>query len=78
MYGWLFRRLPGPLWVRVLLTVVLLAALVVVLFGWVFPAVAPYLPFNDGLVGAAGPESGAVGAESVEASPESGELSRRS
>jgi len=60
MYGWLFRHLPGPLWLRVLLTVVLLAALVVVLFGWVFPAVAPYLPFNDGLVGAAGAESGAL------------------
>jgi hypothetical protein len=27
----------------------------VVLFGWVFPAVAPHLPFNDGLVGAAPP-----------------------
>ncbi|MDN5899091.1 MAG: hypothetical protein L0H74_03395 [Brachybacterium sp.] len=55
MYGWLFRRLPGPLWVRVLLTVVLVVALIVALFAWVFPAIAPSLPFNDGMVGALPP-----------------------
>ncbi|MEO2095971.1 hypothetical protein ACIGH6_13060 [Brachybacterium paraconglomeratum] len=53
MYAWLFRHLPGPLWVRILLTVLVLAAIIVALFGWVFPAIAPYMPFNDGLVGAA-------------------------
>lgn len=53
MYAWLFRHLPGPLWARILLTVLLLAAVVVALFGWGFPAIAPYMPFNDGLVGAA-------------------------
>lgn len=53
MYGWLFRHLPGPLWMRIVLTVLLLAAVVVTLFGWVFPAIAPYMPFNDGLVGGA-------------------------
>ncbi|GAA1483548.1 hypothetical protein [Brachybacterium fresconis] len=51
MYAWLFRHLPGPLWARILLVVVVLAAIVVVLFGWVFPAIAPLMPFNDGLVG---------------------------
>lgn len=51
MYGWMFRHLPGPLWVRVLITLLSLAAIIVVLFGWVFPAIAPYMPFNDGLVG---------------------------
>lgn len=54
MYAWMFRHLPGPLWARIGITVVLLAALIVVLFAWVFPAIAPYMPFNDGLVGAAG------------------------
>ena len=59
MYGWLFRHLPGPLWVRILLAVLLLAAMIVALFGWVFPAIAPYiLPFNDGLVGAPEPGDG--------------------
>ena len=55
MYAWLFRHLPGPRWVRILLAVLLLAAVVVVLFGWVFPAVAPHLPLDDGTVGAALP-----------------------
>lgn len=55
MYGWLFRHLPGPLWVRILLTLLLLAGVIVLLFGWVFPAIAPYMPFNDGLVGSPAP-----------------------
>ncbi|MBE9403457.1 hypothetical protein M4D54_10785 [Brachybacterium sp. p3-SID1565] len=58
MYAWMFRRLPGPLWVRILITLVILAALVVVLFGWVFPAISPYMPFNDGLVGSPSPGAG--------------------
>src|SRR5699024_2708151 len=48
MYAWLFRHLPGPLWVRIVIVVLLLAAIVAALFGWVFPALAPYLPFDDG------------------------------
>lgn len=55
MYGWLFRHLPGPLWARILLTLLLLAVVIVVLFAWVFPAIAPHMPFNDGLIGAAPP-----------------------
>lgn len=55
MYAWLFRRLPGPLWVRILLAVLLVAAVVVALFAWVFPAIAPLLPVEDGMVGAAAP-----------------------
>ncbi len=47
MYGALWRRLPGPLAVRLLLVLLLLAVVVAVLFGWVFPAVGPHLPFND-------------------------------
>lgn len=56
MYAWLFRHLPGPLWARILLTAGLLAAVVVVLFGWVFPAIAPLLPVDDGVVDAAARE----------------------
>jgi hypothetical protein len=33
--------------VRLLLVVVLVAAGVAACFLWVFPAVAPYVPFND-------------------------------
>jgi hypothetical protein len=50
MYGFIWRHLPGPLLVRILLALVLLAAVVAVLFLWVFPAVAPIMPFNNGTV----------------------------
>ena len=40
MYGWLFRRLPGPLWVRIFLAAVLIAAAVLVLMEYVFPWLA--------------------------------------
>jgi hypothetical protein len=50
MYGFIWRHLPGPVAVRVLLALVLLAAAVAVLFVWVFPAVAPIMPFNNGTV----------------------------
>jgi hypothetical protein len=37
MYRALWRVLPGPVWVRILLVLVLLVAVVFVLFTWVFP-----------------------------------------
>ena len=37
MYVALWRILPGPLWVRILLVLVLLAAVLFVLATWVFP-----------------------------------------
>jgi len=48
MYAWLFRRLPGPLPVRVVLALLLLAGVVVALFRWGFPAVAPALGWLTG------------------------------
>lgn len=54
MYGWLYRILPGPWWVRSLILLLLFVAVVAVLFTWVFPAIAPYMPFNQGTVGEAG------------------------
>ena len=50
MYGFVWRHLPGPLVVRIGLALVLLAAVVAVLFVWVFPTVAPHMPFNNGTV----------------------------
>lgn len=47
MYGALWRILPGPAWVRVLILLVLVAAVVAACFTWVFPALAPYMPFNQ-------------------------------
>ena len=37
MYGALWRVLPGPVWVRILLVLILLVSVVFVLFTWVFP-----------------------------------------
>lgn len=37
MYAALWRVLPGPVWVRILLVLVLLTAVLYVLATWVFP-----------------------------------------
>ena len=51
MYAALWRLLPGPRWLKAVEALVLVALVVAVLFQWVFPAVAPVLPFNDNTVG---------------------------
>ncbi|MDO5501867.1 MAG: hypothetical protein Q4G67_01715 [Actinomycetia bacterium] len=51
MYAALWRSLPGPWPVKVLIALVLFAAIVFALFTWVFPELAPYVPFNDTTVG---------------------------
>jgi hypothetical protein len=58
LYAAIWRALPGPLAVRVLLAILLAAVVVAVLFLWVFPHVAPYMPFNDNTVGSAGAAGG--------------------
>ncbi|MFE3765445.1 hypothetical protein ACFXPI_27210 [Streptomyces sp. NPDC059104] len=47
MYGWLWRRLPGPFPVRALTAAAAGAAVVIVLFRYVFPWAEPLLPFGD-------------------------------
>ena len=39
MYGALWRILPGPIWVRILILVVLAAVILTALVIWVFPYV---------------------------------------
>jgi hypothetical protein len=46
-YGLVWRLLPGPVPVKILVALVLLAAIVWALFTWVFPELAPLMPFND-------------------------------
>ncbi|MEU5691087.1 hypothetical protein [Actinosynnema sp. NPDC020468] len=46
MYGWIWRHLPGPVPVRVLEALVLVAGVVALLFFVVFPWAEPLLPFN--------------------------------
>jgi hypothetical protein len=47
MYGWLWRHLPGPTWVRALIALALFVGAVAVLFLWVFPWLEPRLPFTN-------------------------------
>lgn len=51
MYGWIWRHLPGPTPVRVVLAAVLVAAVLAACFTWVYPALAPLMPFNNTTVG---------------------------
>ncbi|NSC22755.1 hypothetical protein FM076_16895 [Streptomyces albus subsp. chlorinus] len=59
MYGWIWRHLPGNVWVRILISTVLVVGVVFLLFQYVFPWAEPMLPFNDVTVdGAAAPAAG--------------------
>ena len=51
MYAALWRALPGTAWVRAVICMALVTVVVVVCFSWVFPAIAPHLPVNEGTVG---------------------------
>jgi hypothetical protein len=51
MYGWIFRALPGPLWMRIILSVVLVLAAVMVLMVFVFPWVSQFNPLTDSTIG---------------------------
>lgn len=50
MYAALWRILPGPVWVRVLIAVVLIVLVLVALIEWVFPWVADTLLPQDSTV----------------------------
>lgn len=54
MYALLWRSLPGPWWMRAMILLILLTAVTAALFTWVFPAIAPLMPFNDGTVSVEG------------------------
>jgi hypothetical protein len=51
VYAALWRLLPGPVWLKVAEALVLLAAALWVLLGWIFPAIEPLLPFDRITVG---------------------------
>ena len=50
MYAFLWRHLPGPVFLKVLIAAAMFALLVVLLFGWVFPWVEPLMPFSGNTV----------------------------
>jgi hypothetical protein len=51
MYGWIWRRLPGPRPLKALLAALLLVAVVAALFEWVFPWLQGVLGIGEVTVG---------------------------
>jgi hypothetical protein len=51
MYGFIWRRLPGPTAVKAVQALVLLALVLWLLMAVVFPAVEPHLPIDEVVVG---------------------------
>lgn len=47
MYVWIWRHLPGAVALKLLQTLVLVAAVAALLLFVVFPWIAPHLPIND-------------------------------
>lgn len=47
MYAALWRILPGPWWVRAVLTLLIVTAVLYGLFWWVFPWVSPLVSPGD-------------------------------
>jgi hypothetical protein len=58
MYVWIWRRLPGGLPGRLLCSLLLFVAVVVLLYLVVFPWLGPKLPFNHVTVGIVMPPGG--------------------
>ncbi len=51
MYGWIFRHLPGPLWLKIIEAMVLIGGIVAALFTWVFPWAQVYFDIGGTNVG---------------------------
>ena len=51
MYGWIFRHLPGPLWLRILTSVVLISAALVLMVQFLFPWMSGFTQFTDSTIG---------------------------
>ncbi|MGO1193532.1 MAG: hypothetical protein ACTMHH_06625 [Nesterenkonia sp.] len=48
MYSWFFNEmLPGPLWLRIILALLVLAAAVLLLMEFVFPWLSTHSPLGD-------------------------------
>jgi hypothetical protein len=51
MYAWIFRNLPGPLWVRILTCLVLVAAALVLMVQFLFPWFSQFTTLTDSTIG---------------------------
>jgi hypothetical protein len=53
MYGWIFRHLPGPFWLRMVTSLVLIAAALVLMVQFFFPWMSEYTQLTDSTIGSA-------------------------
>lgn len=51
MYAWLFRHLPGPLWLRIALSIGILAAVLFLLVTFAFPWISEVTKLTESTVG---------------------------
>ena len=51
MYAWWWRVLPGPWWLRLLVSLLVATGLVALCFTVLFPLLAEHLAINEGTVG---------------------------
>ena len=72
IYAAIWRALPGPLAVKLLLSLVLVLAVMAFCFLWLFPRIAPAMPFNDNTVDPAA--TGAAAAYSLHHAPQPKDL----
>ncbi|WP_165867083.1 hypothetical protein [Schaalia canis] len=50
MYAWLFRHLPGPVWLKVIESLIIVMAVLYLLFEHVYPWAQNYLNLADNSV----------------------------
>jgi hypothetical protein len=53
VYGWIFRHLPGPLWLRTVTALVLVAGVLVLMVQYLFPWMSQFTQFTDSTIGSA-------------------------
>lgn len=47
MYGWIWRHIPGPMAIRVVVAMALAVGVMALLMFVIFPSIEPLLPFNN-------------------------------
>lgn len=51
MYGWIFSILPGPTWFKIIESLILIAAVILLLMEVVFPWISEFNVFTDSTIG---------------------------
>lgn len=52
MYRWIFRHIPGPLWIRICIALALVGCTLVLMVEFLFPWINQFTQFTDSTIGA--------------------------